>query len=110
MPRAKLKPSDEQRRQVKSLAAVGIEPRDIACYFGVSENTLLKYYRNELFRGPLEANANVGKALLDMSTNGHEPVATIYWSKARCGWHEQDRDNRPAATPDFVVALEKKGP
>jgi hypothetical protein len=109
MPRKKLTPTEEQRRYVKSLAAVGIPPRDIAQCIGVSEKTLLKYFKKEIFRGPLEANAKVGKTLLDMSTDGQNPAASIYWSKARCGWHEnQGRDVGPAAIPDFVVALEKK--
>jgi hypothetical protein len=80
-----------------------------ARYFYVSEKTLLKYYRDEIFRGPLEVNARVAKTLFEMSTDGQNPGATIYWTKARCGWHEnQGGDVRPAAIPDFVVALEKK--
>ena len=109
MPRAKLTPTPEQRGKVKFLAGVGTPPHDIARYFYVSEKTLLKYYRDEIFRGPLEANARVAKALLEMSTDGQNPGASIYWTKARCGWHENQRgDVRPAAIPDFVVALEKK--
>jgi hypothetical protein len=109
MPRKKLTPTEDQRRHVKFLSAVGTKPHDIACYIGVSEKTLMKYFKKEIFRGPLEANAKVGKTLLEMSTNGQEPAASIYWSKARCGWHEnQGGDVGPAATPDFVVALEKK--
>jgi hypothetical protein len=109
VPRKKLKPTEEQRRHVKTLSAVGIKPDDLARYFGVSEKTLAKYYREELFRGPLEANAKVGKALLEMSCNGHQPAASIYWSKARGGWREgQGGDAPPAVIPDFVVAREKK--
>jgi hypothetical protein len=109
MPRKKLTPTEEQRRHVKSLAAVGIEAEDIARYFGVSLKTLLKYYREELFRGPLEANARVGKTLLEMSCDGHTPVATIYSAKVRFPWRENSGgDVRPAAIPDFIVALDKK--
>jgi hypothetical protein len=109
VPRKKLTPTEEQRRHVKYLAAVGTKLHDIARYIKVSEKTLLKYYGEEIFRGPFEANAKVGKTLLDMSTDGQNPAASIYWSKARCGWHEnQGRDVGPAAIPDFVVALEKK--
>jgi hypothetical protein len=109
MPRKKLKPTEEQRRQVKNLSAVGIKPDDIARYFRVSERTLTKYYREELFRGPLEANATVGKALLEMSSNGQAPAASIYWLKARCGWREdQGGSAPPAVIPDFVVAWKKK--
>jgi len=109
MPRKQLKPTEEQRRQVKLLAAVGTPSHDIARYWGVSEKTLSKYYRQELFRGPLEANAKVGQSLYEMATDRKTPVATIYWSKARCGWSEkQGGDVQPATVPDFVVALEKK--
>ncbi len=109
MPRAKLNPTDEQRRQVKSLAAYATEPRDIARYFHISEKTLLKYYRDELFRGPLEANAKVGQTLFEMATRGTMPAPTMFWSKTRCGWSEKrGGDSQPAAVPDFVVALEKK--
>ena len=109
MPRKKLKPTKEQRLQVKSLAAVGTKPHDIARHAGVSEKTLLKYYKDELFRGPLEANAKVGKTLLEMACSGEKPLASIYWSKARSGWKEnQGGDAQPEAIPDFVVALEKK--
>lgn len=57
MPGKKLTPTVDQRRQVKSMAAVGIEPRDIALYHRVSLETLRKHYKEELFQGPLEANA-----------------------------------------------------
>jgi AcrR family transcriptional regulator len=108
MPRKKLKPTEEQRRKVKSMAAYGISSRDIARYCGVSEKTLLKYYREEIFRGTLEANAKVVQSLLEMATDGETPVATIYWTKARGGWNEnQGEDVQPAAVPDFVAALEK---
>jgi hypothetical protein len=109
MPRKKLTPTEDQRRHVRSLAAVGTEPDDIARYLHVSLKTLLKYYKEEIFRGPLEANAKVGKTLLEMACDGQTPVATIYWSKARCRWNEnQGGDARRAALPDFIVAWDRK--
>jgi hypothetical protein len=109
MPRKKLTPTEEQRRHVKSLAAVGIETEDIARCFHVSVKTLLKYYKDEIFRGPLEANAGVGKTLLEMSCDGQTPAATIYSAKVRFGRHDKSSgDVRPAAVPDFIVALDKK--
>ncbi|MCU1339717.1 MAG: hypothetical protein JWO19_5298 [Bryobacterales bacterium] len=109
MPRKKLTPTEDQRRQVKSLAAVGTEPRDIARLLRVSEKTLRKYYKEEISRGPLEANAKVGKTLLDMACDGKTPIASIFWLKARGGWNEKrNGDVPPAAIPDFVVAREKK--
>ena len=109
MPRKKLTPTEDQRRHVKSLAAVGIEADAIARYFHVSSKTLLKYYKEEIFRGPFEADARVGKTLLEMSCDGQTPVATIYSAKVRLGWHDKPSgDVRPGAVPDFIVALDKK--
>jgi hypothetical protein len=88
-----------------------MDPHDIARYLGVSEKTLQKHYKEELSRGPFEANAKVGKTMLDMACDGEIPVATIFWLKARGGWNEKHGgDAPPAAIPDFVVAREKKAP
>jgi hypothetical protein len=109
MPRKKLKPTEEQRSQVKSLAAFGISLHDIAIYCDVSEKTLLKYYGQEIFRGPLEANAKVGQSLFTLATDGETPAASIYWTKSRSGWSERPRtESQPLGVPDFVVALDKK--
>ena len=109
MPRAILRPTEEQRGQVKLLAAVGIDLHNIARWFHVSEKTLLKYYREELFRGPMEANAKVGKTLLEMATNGNSPVATLFYLRTRAGYREnQSSDGRRVAMPDFIVASEKR--
>jgi hypothetical protein len=109
MPRARLKPTEEERRKVRTLSACGTEPDDIAKYIGVSEKTLQKYYGKDILRARVEANVKVGKALFDMATGGREPAATIFWTKTRCGFHEnQSVEARPAVVPNFVVSLEKK--
>lgn len=60
MPRPKLNPTEEQRRLVKSLAAMGTLQSDIAKMIGIrSPKTLRKHFRMELDRGALEANSNV---------------------------------------------------
>jgi len=109
MPRKQLKPTEEQRRQVKLLAAVGTPSHDIARYWGVSEKTLSKYYRQELFRGPLEANAKVGQSLYEMATDRkHQWQPSTGAKPAVVGPKKQGGMSRPATVPDFVVALEKK--
>jgi hypothetical protein len=110
MPRAKLKPTEEQRRKVKSLSACGIEPDDIAKYIGISEKTLEKYYGKDILRGKVEANASVGKALFEMATHLGEVAAAIFWAKTRGSFreHQETATRPPAVIPNFVVSLEKK--
>jgi hypothetical protein len=77
MPRAKLKPTDEDRRKVRSMSACGIPTDEIAKYLGPSEKTLQKYYGKDIFRTSVEANAKGGKTLFEMATGGEEVAATV---------------------------------
>ena len=105
MPRPKLIPTDEERRLVVSLSALGIPQLQIARRLGIrSLKTLRKHYRKELDRGNMEANASVAKALFTMATSGQHPAATIFWLKCRAGWKEYPvLEPRAAAPPVFVV-------
>lgn len=110
MPRAKLKPTEEDRRKVRTLSACGIEPDDIAKYMDISENALQKYYGKDIFKARVEANVKVGKTLFEMATFGGWPAATIFWSKTRGSFREHQAAATPplAVIPDFVVTSEKK--
>jgi hypothetical protein len=109
MPRAKLTPTEEDRRKVKSMSACGIEADDIAKYLDISEKTLLLYYEKDILRARVEANAKVGKTLFEMATGGGEVAATIFWAKTRSSFREQQGAAvAPAVLPNFVVSLEKK--
>ena len=110
MPRAKLKPTEEDRRKVRTLSACGTEPDDIAKYLGISAKTLEKHYGKDIFRARVEANVKVGKTLFEMATFGGWPAATIFWSKTRGSFreHQEAVKPQPAVIPDFVVTLEKK--
>ena len=60
MPRPQLKPSEEQRRLVKSMAAMGTPQEHISRKIGIrSPKTLRKYFRDELDFGTAEANYKV---------------------------------------------------
>ena len=111
MPRPKLKPTDEQRRQVKSMAAFGIKHEDIARFIGIkSPKTLRKHFRQALDLGSIEANASVAQALFKMATSGDHPSSTIFWLKSRAHWREQAAA-APASLPppEFVVAQDVGG-
>jgi hypothetical protein len=110
MPRPKMNPTDEQRRLVKSFAAVGTRHEEIAQMVGIrSPKTLRKHFRDELNRGAIEANANVARTLYQMATSGESPAATIFWLKCRAGWKERP-SLEPSAIPPppFIVAQETR--
>lgn len=111
MPRPKLNPTPDQRKQVKSFAAFGIPHEDIAKVLGIkSPKTLRKHFRQELDLGAIEANARVAQTFLKMATSGNCPAATIFFLKSRARWTEQPAQE-PALIrlPEFVVAQDVGG-
>ena len=111
MPRPKLNPTDEQRRKVKSLAAMGTPHDEIAKVVNIrSAKTLRKHFRLELDQGATEANAIVGGTLFQMAKSGDCPAATIFWMKCRAGWKERSsfEPAPPAAAPPFIVTMPER--
>ena len=104
MPRARFVPNDEQRRQVKSLSAIGTKQSDTAQRLKITEKTLRKYFREELDSGELEANGKVAQTLFKMACSGENTAATIFWLKSRAGWREGHHiAAMPLAPAPFIV-------
>jgi hypothetical protein len=80
-------PTDETRLQVKTLAAFGIRHPDIAAKLGITDDTLVKYYREELQSGVTEANATIAKSLFEKAKSG-DTASMIFWLKTRARWKE----------------------
>jgi hypothetical protein len=102
MARPRFHPSDEQRRQVKSMAAFGMRETEIAQLIGIrSPKNLRKHFRAELGRGAAEANGNVANALYKMALSGKYPR----------GHHVLAEMSRPLARArDFANGLGAGGP
>ena len=111
MPRPTLNPTDEQRKKVKALVAVGIPQEEIARQVGVrSPKTLRKHFREELDRGIVEANASVAGALYKEAINGNV-AAQKFWLLFRAGWRIESRYGAGTNTPPpFVVGVTTGGP
>jgi replication-associated recombination protein RarA len=109
MPRPQLKPTQEQRHLVRSMAGMGIPHGEIARKIGVrSPKTLRKHFRHELDLGATEANYKVAQTLFQMATSGKSPAATIFWAKTRNRFKERPADDvRHVAPPPFIVAREQ---
>jgi hypothetical protein len=84
-----------------------MEPDHIARYFRVSEKTLQKYYKEEISRGPFEANAKVGKTMFDMASDGETPAATMFWLRTRGGGTRKSAE-MPASGDSRLRLPEKK--
>lgn len=81
------KPTDENRRIVKMMSAVGVRHEDIASKLDIDDDTLRKHYRKELNEGRTEANAAVAQTLFQQAKAGNT-TAMIFWLKTRAGWKE----------------------
>ena len=100
-------PTDQTRLQAKTLAAVGIKHEDIAAKIGISADTLVKYYKQELDDGRVDANAQIGKSLYEQAKAGNT-AAMIFWLKTRAGWKETQVQEHtgPDGTP-LVINWQK---
>lgn len=79
MPRPSFKPTKEQRKMVKSLAAIGTRHDHIAIVIGVrSPKTIRKHFRKELSLGAAEALAAVTRVAYEMAISGKYPQMIDY--------------------------------
>ena len=80
------KPTDEERKLVEQMSAVGIPQSNIAMIIrdGIDDKTLRKHFRKEL---DTKANAKIGGTLFNKAVNG-DTSAAIFWAKTRMGWKE----------------------
>ena len=81
------KPTQENKDTVKRLSALGCPHEDIAIRLKISSDTLVKYYKNELDEGRIDANAAIAGTLFQQAKNGNT-AAAIFWLKTRAKWKE----------------------
>jgi hypothetical protein len=94
---------------VKSLAAYAIKHEGIARMIGLrSVKTLRKHFREELVLGLFEAVAQVCQTHYQMARSGKHAACTIDFLNRRARYLDVHMETEPAATPDFVVTVEKK--
>jgi len=81
------KPTESTKEQVKRLSALGCPHEDIATRLKISSDTLVKYYRDELDEGRIDANAAIAGTLFSQAKKGNT-AAAIFWLKTRARWKE----------------------
>ena len=80
-------PSEDSRKLVRNLAAMGTRYIDIATKIEITDDTLRKHYRDELEGGRIDANAQIANTLFQQAKKGNM-TAAIFWLKTRAGWKE----------------------
>lgn len=102
------KPTKEKREQIKMLAAFGITQEHIAKKFGISVDTLVKYYRAELDLGLVDAINEVANALYTNAVIDKNPTSMMFFLKTRGGWSEKRDDNTDALKSVVEMLLKSK--
>lgn len=83
------RPTQAQRDRVQQLSARGAPLLDIAKDLGISNNTLVKHFEDDLRRGEFLANTNVAGVMYSMAVDKkHKKCfdAAKYWLERRAGW------------------------
>jgi hypothetical protein len=100
MTRPRLHPTYEQRKLVKTLAAIGFKRDQIAAEIGIrSTKTLRKYFPKELDHGDLEGYAKVQQTHFQMATDGKHWLATKAWQESYLRRHGQGPDQGGPVSP-----------
>jgi hypothetical protein len=81
------KPTKDTQEQVKRLSALGCPHEDIATRLKISADTLVKYYKDDLDEGRIDANAAIAGTLFSQAKKGNT-AAAIFWLKTRARWKE----------------------
>ncbi len=108
-----LKPNQDQRDCVQSLASMGMPQDAIAAALKMSPPTLRKYFRKELDEGKAVANGKIAARLYDIALNGNKEgeranvQALMFWAKVQMGWNEKKKQQN--GHDDFIQSLKGKG-
>ena len=97
----------DTRIKVYTLSTVGTRHEDIASVLNISHDTLVKYYKDELDKGRIEANASVAETLFKQAKEGNT-TAMIFWLKSRAKWKETSQheiSGNPDGTPVEVKII-----
>ena len=89
----KYEPNDRLRAEVSALRSFGHTHKEIASHLGICDDTMIKYYKDELDNAVLRANARVANKLYRRATESDDLQAQIFWLKTRARWRTTDSDS-----------------
>ena len=85
------KPTDDDRKTVSLMCAVGIPHEGIALCIGdngIDDKTLRKHFPKELATSKIKANAKVAGSIFNSALSGNMTAASL-WAKTQMGWKEK---------------------
>ena len=89
-------PTKLDRETAQTLAAAGLDAKQIAVVMGIgSDNTIRKYFGDEILKGKLLAGAKCVQSLFTQATKQSNTTAGIWLTKNLLGW--TDREHRTGA-------------
>ena len=103
--RKPFKPTDEQRKYVSQMIAVGIPQEQVARAIvenGIAVETLQKHFGEEIATASIKANAKIGGAAFNKALAG-DPQMIKWWTATRMGWKETTRNEVTGADGGPVV-------
>lgn len=94
MSRKPHEPTEKDRKQVTMMAGIGLTHDQISKVMHISDETLRKYYKDELETGEAKTTAMVAQNLFNIATGTGQGAVTagIFWMKTRAGWREISRN------------------
>ncbi len=98
------KPTAKTREKVCDFKSFGITNEEIANYLGISIETLTKYYREELDKSIINANAAMAQSLYKKGLNG-DISAQIFWLKTRGRWRTEDSIKLAESNEDLTQEM-----
>lgn len=105
----KFVPTDDERRLVEQMSAVGIPHESIAAVLrdGIDDKTLRKHFRRELDTAKIKANAKIGGTLYNKAVGG-DTTAAIFWAKTQMGWKETTTHEHAGSDGGPIILWGKK--
>lgn len=104
------RPTQESREKVEKLSGMGIPQEQICARLGICDDTLRKYYEQEILNGQAVANEAIAQCLYNKATGG-DTTALIFWAKTRMRWKETSgveltgKDGAPVEINDVTQKL-----
>jgi hypothetical protein len=82
--------TEDQERQIETLAGLGLKQKAIAEIMGCGTDTLRTKFQDVMAKGRQKATSVVAQTAYNMARSGKCPVMTIFWLKCNARWSDSN--------------------